>query len=142
MKNKEKYFNEILEAFAIGGICEFKMTHIHKRENCIDISCTECTKKVKQWLEEEYKERIRLTKSEKAILESLDSMFKYITRDSACCLLSVHADKPIKKIDCWEHRLGRSHGLAVFNHLFQFIKWEDEEPYLISELLENCEISD
>lgn len=28
-------------------------------------------------------------------------------------------------------------GLTAFNHLFKFVKWEDEEPYNIQELLEN-----
>lgn len=26
---------------------------------------------------------------------------------------------------------------SLFDHLFQFIKWEDEEPYNIQELLDN-----
>ena len=72
MKNKEKYFNEILEAFTNRGICKFKITHIHKRENCIGSSCTECTKKVKQWLEEECTEPIKLTQFEYDSLSCCD----------------------------------------------------------------------
>lgn len=64
MKNKEKYFNEILEAFINRKECSFKIFNIYKRDSCSGISCGECAKKIKQWLEEEYKEHIKLTQFE------------------------------------------------------------------------------
>lgn len=64
MKNKEKFYEDILEAFTNYKECEFKVFRIYKREDCSGISCTECAKKIKQWLEEEYKEPIKLTQFE------------------------------------------------------------------------------
>lgn len=32
--------------------------------------------------------------------------------------------------------------LSSFNELLQFIKWEDEEPASIQEILRNCEVAD
>lgn len=141
--NYEQYKEEIIEALLKAGGCEFVATHTNIiTHNCNMVSmsdCEECDKRFREWLNAEYKEPIKLTQTEYHILKGLDGMFKWIARDSADYVLSVHADKPTKHSDCWGYRLGRSHGLAVFNHLFQFIKWEDDEPYLIDDLL-NCEV--
>lgn len=64
MKNKEKYFNEILEAFINKKECAFKKFNIYKRDSCIGISCDECHEMTRQWLEKEYKEHIKLTQFE------------------------------------------------------------------------------
>ena len=80
----------------------------------------------------ERKEKPQLNEDEKAILKVLlKEKYKWIARDKNGCLY-VYASKPEKVITIWE-----SSGLPMmpFNHLFQFIKWEDDEPYLIEELL-------
>ena len=73
----------------------------------------------------------KLTEDEKVILRNLPKKYKWIARDKNGCLYA-YASKPKKGIIMWE-----SDGLPMipFDHLFQFIKWEDEEPYSIEELL-------
>ena len=79
----------------------------------------------------ERKEKTKLTEDEKVILRSLPKEYKWIARDKNGCLY-VYASKPEKVITIWE---GSGLPMIPFDHLFQFIKWEDEEPYLIEKLL-------
>ena len=85
----------------------------------------------------ERKEKPELTKVEEAILRSLPKKYKYIARDKISeSMLCVFIDKPEKVLaKFWFSPNYES--LEIFKHLFQFIKWEDEEPYLISDLLKN-----
>ena len=74
----------------------------------------------------------KITEDEKAILKVLlKEKYKWIARDKNGCLY-VYASKPEKVITIWE---GSGLPMMPFNHLFQFIKWEDDEPYSIEELL-------
>ena len=79
----------------------------------------------------ERKETPKLTEDEKVILRNVPKQYKWIARDIDGCLY-VYESKPKKGITMWE-----SDGLPMipFDHLFQFIQWEDEEPYSIEELL-------
>ena len=80
----------------------------------------------------ERKDEPKLTEDEKAILKVLlKEKYKWIARDKNGCLY-VYASKPEKVITIWE---GSGLPMMPFNHLFQFIKWEDDEPYSIEELL-------
>lgn len=83
----------------------------------------------------ERKEKPKLTEDEKAILRNIDKKYKYIARDDSDNLF-IHNTKPKKDGWEWSSDNGVYRSLVMFNHLFQFIKWEDEEPYLISDLLE------
>ena len=81
----------------------------------------------------ERKENPKLTEDEKAILKVLlNEKYKWIARDKNGCLY-VYASKPEKVITIWE---GSGLPMFPFDHLFQFIQWEDDEPYSIEELLE------
>ncbi len=79
----------------------------------------------------------KLTEAERIILESLPKSYKYIVRDY-CGELYAYENKPKKDGDIWIRvDTGYSYStLNLFQHLFQFIKWEDKEPYKIQELLE------
>ena len=78
----------------------------------------------------------KITEDEKAILKVLlKEKYKWIARDKNGCLY-VYASKPEKVITIWE---GSGLPMMPFNHLFQFIKWEDEEPYSIEDLLKGEE---
>ena len=83
----------------------------------------------------ERKEKPKPTYDEKIILRNLPEKYKWIARDKNGCLY-VYASKPEKVINMWE---GCGQPMFTFYHLFQFIKWEDEEPYSIEELLEGEE---
>ena len=84
----------------------------------------------------ERKEKPQLNEDEKAILKVLlKEKYKWIARDKNGCLY-VYASKPEKGQAIW---YGCGQPMIPFYHLFQFIKWEDEEPYSIEELLEGEE---
>lgn len=78
-----------------------------------------------------------LTDVEKVILQNLDKEYKYIVRDKSSKLF-LHEDKPYKLQAIW-HNGKKFHEFTAFKHLFQFVKWEDEEPYLIEDLLKEEE---
>ena len=84
----------------------------------------------------ERKEKPQLTEDEKVILKVLlNEKYKWIARDKNDWLY-VYASKPKKGITIWENT---GSPMMPFVHLFNFIKWEDEEPYSIEELLKGEE---
>ena len=77
----------------------------------------------------------KLSQAERTILENLATPYKWIVRDKGG-ILYVHERKPIKSAEKWINLYSRIvYDLLLFGHLFQFIKWENEEPYNIKELL-------
>lgn len=74
-----------------------------------------------------------LTEDEKVILRNIDKKYKWIARDKSGTLV-LFFEKPYKKGNLWGGDIGYS-DIEYFYHLFQFIKWSDEEPYKISKLL-------
>lgn len=85
------------------------------------------------WLKSEHKEKITLSEVERVILENIDKDFKWICRDKDGTMCYFMAE-PEKSDRVWL-KGGRGKLMNIFNHLFQFIKWEDEEAYNIAELL-------
>ena len=86
-------------------------------------------------IEEEHKKSATLSADEEAILRNLPEEYKYIARDSNANI-SVYKTKPTKKLSIWVGLIGGNTApLNLYNHLFQFVKWEDDEPYSIEELL-------
>ena len=84
----------------------------------------------------ERKEKPQLNEDEKAILKVLlNEKYKWIARDKNDWLY-VYASKPKKGITIWENA---GTPMMPFVHLFNFIKWEDDEPYSIEELLKGEE---
>ena len=74
-----------------------------------------------------------LTDDEKVILRNIKKNYKYIARDREGELF-VYREAPYKNIEGWY--ANKSKSMEAFNHLFQFIKWEDGLPYEIASLLE------
>lgn len=68
-----------------------------------------------------------LTEIERAILSGLSIEYKWIARDEDGNLY-IFKTKPKKnmELELWEGEHYAS--LEIYNHLFKFIKWEDEEP--------------
>ena len=85
----------------------------------------------------ERKEIPQLTEDEKVILGNLPRYYKWIARDEDD-MVYLYTQEPVKEksIGGW---CGLGGSAIQFGHLFQFIKWEDEEPYSIEELLEGEE---
>jgi hypothetical protein len=99
----------------------------------LKIKRTEC---VSNCLKSEHKEPITLSEAERIILENIDKEYKWIARDE-CGDLVLHAVEPHKEYMCntWINDEAEDDILSPFNHLFQFITWNDEQPYNIEELL-------
>ena len=53
MKNKEKYFDFIVKAFADVNVdtCNFRKEHILKPKSCQSIDCLTCNKITLEWLD-------------------------------------------------------------------------------------------
>lgn len=112
----------------IGNYCENYCTEGEK--------CTEnCVRGIRGWLKESVKPT--LSEVERVILENIDKDYKWIARDEAFNVLYVYEDKPIKNANNnWGNDKNNT-SLEIYNHLFQFITWRDDEPYNIEELLKN-----
>lgn len=133
MKNKEYYDLNKLEVFQSADIVS-----IYYGDDLI-VTIRKCNynyEKIFKWLEEEYKEPIKLTDDEKVILKVIDKKYKWIVRSHSNTLF-VCENKPTKRYPNWLSNVGEANELDVFNHLFQFIKSEDEESYNIEELLKD-----
>ena len=77
-----------------------------------------------------------LSLDERAILRNLLPRYKYIARDSDCRLY-LYEGLPTKGKTAWDSSLdGVFWCTKVFDHLFQCVKWTDQKPWLISDLLE------
>lgn len=93
------------------------------------------------WGRKEKKE-IKLTTEERAFLNSilLVSDYKYIARDKKCNALYVFRAKPNKGFfSCeWVYSPGDFHATDITDKtegMFEFISWDDDEPYSIEDLL-------
>lgn len=80
--------------------------------------------------------KVELTEAERVILENVDKGFKWIARDPLG-VLNLYPKKPYKNKEMlkWSGNILFAY-LSPFSNLFQFIRWEDAEPYEIAKLLE------
>ena len=83
----------------------------------------------------ERKEKPKLTEDEKVILRNLPKDYKWIARDLSG-MVYIFIERPEKGQAIW---YGCGQPMIPFYHLFNFIKWEDDEPYSIEELLKGEE---
>lgn len=74
-----------------------------------------------------------ITEDEKVILRNLPGKYEWIARDESG-VLHIYHDKPKREGFVWAVGFG-SRCLNLFNHLFKMVKWEDEEPWKIDDLL-------
>ena len=85
--------------------------------------------------EEKPKPKPKLTEDEKVILRNLPKDYKWIARDKSDWIF-LYKKEPIKCKISWS---GSMYTTLPLGHLFQFIKWEDDEPYSIEDLLKGEE---
>lgn len=97
-----------------------------------------------EWLCQEYKEPIKLSRLEYEMLKFVQKQgAKYICRDESG-LLNLYDSVPRISGDnhTWTS-IGHSDYLSNFtNKLFQFVKWESQKYYVIKDVLNNCEVID
>ena len=78
-----------------------------------------------------------LSEAERVILENVDKKYKYIAKDEGGNLFIYSSSKIEKFMSewCYNDDKGVHFSFAFFNNLFKMVKWEDEEPTLIADLL-------
>lgn len=81
--------------------------------------------------------KIEFTNDELCILRNINKKYKWITRTESN-MLYVHINKPIKSYDLscgyWiDDSAYDSAMIGVYNHLFNCIQWDDEEPVFIDD---------
>ena len=150
MLNAEKFKKEISECIYGYDSARFSISKDRAPQikycdatNCDDCMLSEqegyCSLKRMKWMVSEYKEPIKLSELEYRVLKYLsdNTAYLYIARESTSNIL-VYRFEPTKGTHGWN---GRGYTpLTVFNKLFLFIKWEDEDATSIKEVLDNCEV--
>lgn len=151
MKNGEKFAKEILDIACKGG--SVAVTRDNKVVCCNDIDCESCIfdscdkhigrsqacyDRVREWAESEYAEKHTITSKEKKFLDLIVAKWKYLVRDEDKNLY-VFDSLPIKEWDGWCVKNMLMHNYyyiskKLFGDMFDFIKWEDEKPWLIEDL--------
>lgn len=140
-KIKDEIKNFDMVNFGEGLACYLSRITTNKNYdgNCyrIGIECSECWRLSLLELLEEYKEPIKLTTFEYKYLKAAKkSGYNFIARDEDD-ILFLYKDNPWKCEAVWN---SKNSNMFVFLELFNFVKWEDEEPYNIDEILSNCEV--
>lgn len=149
MLNAEKFKDKIM--YSCDG--EFGFTDgivkcaYDKCDNCIFSNRNNqnkhgpCSSRRVRWLLSEYKEHIKVTRLEYELLKFIDNEgYKYIARDNCGGVLFRYPKKPTKNIYGEWGKGGICSDLRMFNDLFQFVQFEDEEPRAIKDILESCEV--
>lgn len=136
MKNIERYFNlseedinQVLTMKAIEALIQ--CANKEDRE--------ELTERYKQWLLKS--DKVILTHQEALILKlALQNEYLYIARDMNG-LLFAYKEEPDKGEDsgCWASYCIENLYISddIIPNCLSFIKWEDEEPYKVTEILDN-----
>lgn len=95
-----------------------------------------CTHHKIKWLYEEHKEQPKLTKNERKLCGLLRP-YNYIARDKLGGVF-VYAIKPSKNEETciWDDKPHALFSVSPFTDCnFSFIKWEDDEPWSVVDLL-------
>ena len=80
----------------------------------------------------------KINQEEYEMLKDLDDEYKAIVRNSLGWIV-VTEENPIKGETTWKHNEFKWTFSTYTDNLFQFVQWEDEEPYNIAELIEEYE---
>lgn len=147
MKTNYEHYKESIErackAFKTTPTC-FTYKNI-MNENCGGMYCLDCELQTLEWLNQPYQEprkAIQMTLFERSVLECAGAYgYKYIVRDYIDDMICIHEYIPKKEDEQWDS-CGNQNVLELFNDKFQFIQWEDKEPYDIQWLLDNCEVKE
>ena len=108
-----------------------------KKHNCSGLVCSECLRLSLLNLLEEYKKTVKLSKFEYEYLKvAKKEGFNFIARDKTNVLYGF--EKRPKKCDLMWGSGGDC--VRMFESTFSFVKWVDEKPWKIDEILSNCEV--
>lgn len=137
MTNLEYFKDELIQLSKIKEFTNDPFIELYRRHGPLNSFCYQ---NIIEWLCDEHKKLIKLSLVEKMILENLDPRYKWLAMDKSENLY-LYIEKPYKRNILWSSRCGFL-GIMHFPNLFKFIKWEDEEPINIKELLENCVVEE
>lgn len=143
MTNFEFYKDKIMKI----GTVDIAVDNEGNVYQCCDIDCSDCLfdcygsceKKQMEFLYAEHKEVPKLTKKERLLCEILET--GYIARDGNLFddYIYYYPTLPERKNDHWEDVDESYVDLELFERKipnpFSFIKWEDEEPWKVEDLL-------
>lgn len=144
MTNRDFYKEQILDIVCQGDGFAFN-EYIDEITACDDENCNyckfrnsgDCSKKLREWCNQEHIENPKLTENEKKFLDILNPNFRYMARDKdGTAYVYPASEKPTKDtaFNAWcgvkFHRIDSE----MFNGMFSMIKWEDEEPWIIDDL--------
>lgn len=109
-----------------------------KTDECTGvINICECG--IKEWLQSEYKEPIKLSDVERVILQNIDKKYKWIARDKDNSLRVFNKEVYHSTNYCWDSNEELEEAVLPMSNLFNFIEKYDmnkeQEPYEISKLL-------
>ena len=105
---------------------------------CRVVTCSECVRLSLMNLLEEYKKPVKLSKFEYVYLKvAKRERFNFIAKDGDGRLF-LYKNKPFKSLDEWI--VASKDCCRILDSLFKFVKWKDEEPYNIDDLLNNCKV--
>lgn len=155
MLNAERFKKEILDVMdkkdtGLFGVYNrngniFFDCKSEKCQNCIFDNAVRgdfkksCGRAKIEWLLSEYNETVKLTRLEYNLLGFWKrKKYNYIARDSNG-MVSVYHEKPSKKAEVWGS-IYKHHVVEELNKSFLFVRWEDEKPTSIKEVLDNCEV--
>ena len=148
MLNAEKYKDELKSLNDADKLwCSAFDKHNMTFGSCLNVKCENCAFNGRKgcnnarynWLLSEYVEPINLTELEYKILKFIadNTSNMYISRNKRGNLYLHNCEPKKDKINgLWICEYPNP--LIPFNKLFGFIMWEDEEPYSINDILENC----
>lgn len=81
------------------------------------------------------REDLTITSAEKVLLENVEKKYRYIARDHDSTLF-LFEKKTIKEKWMWVRTTDSyTSSFTIYSHLFPMVKWEDEDPWLIEDLL-------
>ena len=139
----EKIKEEILNFNHANDALRCYLARVTTKQSNIDgfcrpnLRCEECLKVSFMDLLEEYKKPVKLTKFEYEYLKvAKKEGFNFIARDKSNRLYGFEK-QPTKGNATWG---SRGDYVGMFKSTFSFVKWQDEEPYNIDEILSNCEV--
>lgn len=139
MKNWKKYEKEIKEfglAFAVlkgsNEVVGCSIKNPFGCEECLFYEDNSCGKGKSKWLYSDYKEPVVLTDDEQKLCELLSE--GWIARDENGDVY-FYVFKPRKGVNMWLEGVGTNITGLFPQCKFEFIKWEDEEPYSVKELV-------
>lgn len=135
--NFEFYENKIIDWIGAGNCSGFLIAGIKGvdvKEICAGHACHECRTTLAALLTQEHIESPKLTKRERAFCEAVPA--GWIARDENGKLhLFDLVSEPYKQNRGWLKRSVSCNHIRLDGAEFRFIKWEDEKPWSVEDLL-------